>query len=104
HHARKRNCQVITQRQIRFARSFVNAALEYFEDELIPFFAILTHQRFDILDSGRLEWLKPIAAIYIFDHTDDVIAFANVFGEKVAHAARWLCLCRRHYLKTENPA
>src|ERR1041385_1254545 len=42
-YAGQRYRQVVTQREIRFARCSVYASLEYLEDELIPFFAILAH-------------------------------------------------------------
>src|SRR6185369_155657 len=80
HDAGEGNRQIVPQREIRFARSLVNATLKYLEDELTPFFAILTRQRFDILNGRRLERLKAVAAVHVLDHTDNVIAFANVLG------------------------
>ena len=67
------------------------AALEDFEDELIAFFAVLAHQGFDVFDGGSFQRLETIALVHFLDDADDVFAFAHVGGQKVAHAARWLC-------------
>src|SRR5688572_23118675 len=58
HHTRQRNRQVVTQSKIGFASSFMYAALEYFEDQLVSFFAILAHQRFDVFRGRRFQWFK----------------------------------------------
>ena len=64
--------------------------LEDFEDELVPFFTIFAHQRFDIFDGGSFQRLEAVALIDGLDHADDVLAFAHVGWQKVAHAARGL--------------
>jgi hypothetical protein len=78
----------------------MDAALEYFEEELIPFLAILSQQRFDILNCGSLERLKPVAFVNFLDDADDVLTPPHVRREKIAHAARWLCFGGGHLIKT----
>src|SRR5262245_32382872 len=78
HHPGQGNCQVIAQCQISFASRFMNAAFEYFEDELVPFFAILAHQCLDVFDSRCFQWFEAVAFVHLFDHTDDVLPFADI--------------------------
>src|SRR4051812_34916321 len=91
--ARKRNGQIVTERQVCLARLLVLAALEYFEDELVALLAILPHQRLYVLDGGRLQRLEAVTLVNVLDDAYDVLAPPNVRREKVAHAARRLCLC-----------
>ena len=64
------------------------AALEDLEDELIALFAVLPHERVDVLGSGCLERLESIALVDTLDDADDVFTATHVFREKVAHPAR----------------
>ncbi len=85
---RERDGQIVTEREIRLARRFMLAALEDLEDELIALFAVLPHERVDVLCSRRLERLKAIALVDTLDDADDVFAATHVFREEVAHPAR----------------
>src|SRR5205823_3250806 len=60
------------------------------ENELVAFFAVLTKQRLDVLDGGRLERLEAVALVDALDDAEDVLAPADVLREEVAHAARRL--------------
>ena len=42
-YARQRDSQIVSQREIGFAALFMLTALEDFEDELVPFFAVFAH-------------------------------------------------------------
>jgi hypothetical protein len=68
----------------------VLAALQDLEDELIALFAILPHQRLEVLDRRGLERFEAVALVHPPDHADDVLATPDVFREVVAHAARGL--------------
>src|SRR5690242_15842826 len=92
-HARQRHSEIVAQSEIGFARLFMFAALENFEDELITFFAILAHQGLDVFDGRSLQRLETIALVHFLYHTNDVFAFADFCGQEIAHAARWLSLC-----------
>src|SRR6185369_9308622 len=80
HNTRQRYRQVVAEREIGFTASLVYATLQYFEDQLIPFFAILPHQRFNIFSSRRFERLEAVSLEHVFNYTNDVFAPANVFG------------------------
>jgi hypothetical protein len=104
HDARQRHGQIVAQREVCLACLLVLAPLEDFEDELIALFAVLPQQRLDVLDRRGLQRLKPVALVHPLDDADDILAPANIRGEKVAHPARRLCLASCHYLKMEKPA
>jgi hypothetical protein len=84
--ARERHRQVVAQRQIRFPGRFVLAAPQYFEDQLVAFFSVLSGQRLDVLERRRLERLETVAAVDVADDPDDMLAAADILGKKIAHA------------------
>src|SRR5437763_8488541 len=86
--ARERNSQIVAQREIGLAGLFVLAALENFEDELIAFFAVLTHQGLDIFDRGSFQRLEAVTLVHLFNNANHILALAHVGGQKVAHTAR----------------
>src|SRR6266404_5545442 len=98
----ERHGQIVTQRQIGLAGLFMLAAFQDLEDELIAFFAVLAHQRFDVFDGGSLQRLETVSLVHGLYDADDVLAFAHVGGQKVAHAARWLCFWGRHLRLARN--
>src|SRR5687768_675454 len=63
HNAREWHRQIVTQREISFARALMHAAFQYLEDELVPFFAILPHQRLNVLGSRRLQRFETVALV-----------------------------------------
>ena len=68
----------------------MNASLEDFIDELIPFLTILAQQCFDVFNRGSLERLKPVAFVDLLYNGNNVFASSDVGGKKITHAARWL--------------
>ena len=98
--ARERHRQVVAQREVCLARLLVLAPLEDFEDELVALLAVLPHQGLYVLDRGRLKGLEAVTLVSLLDDAHDVLAPPNVRGEKVAHAARRLCLCS--HLESRN--
>src|SRR6185503_21290395 len=57
----ERHRQVVTQSEISFATSLMNAALQYLEDKLITLVTILPHQRFNVFRRRCLQRLKTVA-------------------------------------------
>src|SRR3989442_7764173 len=80
--ARERHSQLVTQSKVDCARAFMHAALENFEDYLVPFLAILAHQCLDIFDGGSFQRLEPIALVDFLYHADDILAPPNVSRKK----------------------
>ena len=86
--AGQRHREVVAQREVGFARRLVLAAAQHLENELVAFFAVLARQRLDVLERRRLERLEAVAAVDVFDDTDDVFAAAHVLREEIAHPTR----------------
>src|SRR4030095_10807760 len=84
--ARERDRKVVTQGKISLAACFMNATFQNFEDELVPFFAVLPHQRFNVFGCRRFQRLKSVALKYLFDHTDNILTLSNISGEKITNA------------------
>jgi hypothetical protein len=72
----------------------VLSAPQDLEDELVALVAVLSQQRIDVLDGGRLERLEPVAIVNIPDDADDIVAPPDVLRQEIAHPARGL---RRHH-------
>src|SRR6185436_8852268 len=81
---------------------FVFSPLEDLEDELIALFAVLPHQRLEVLDRRRLERLAPVALVDATDHADDVLSTPDVFGEVIAHPARGFGAAHSQRLVMQN--
>jgi hypothetical protein len=59
----------------------------------LPSLAVL-HQRFDVLERGRLERLEPVPLINVAHDADDVFTAAEIVGKKIAGAAGRFVDCR----------
>src|SRR5204863_4005451 len=93
---RKRNGEVVAQRQIGLPGRLVLAPPKDFEDQPVAFLAVLAGERLDVLERRRFEWLEAIALVHRRDDANHVLAPADVFGQEIAHAARRPGLLRRH--------
>src|SRR5262249_6088645 len=98
-HARQRNGQVVTQRQVGLTARLVLAALQDLENELVALFAVLPEQRLDVLEGRRLERLEPVALVDLADDADDVLPPADLLGQKIPCTAGRLS---RHQLWLES--
>ena len=90
-HARERDGQVVAERKIGLAGSFVLAAAQDLENELVALLSVLPRERLDVLERWRLERLEAVPLVHAADDVDDVLAAADVAGKEVACAARWFC-------------
>jgi hypothetical protein len=63
------------------------------EDQLIAFFAVLPHQRLEVLNRRGFERFEAVALVDLLDDADDVLPPSDVLGQEVAHAARRFCAC-----------
>ena len=57
---------------------------------LLPSSPYLPEQRLDVLERRRLERLEPVALVHVAHDADDVLAAADIVGQKIARAARGL--------------
>src|ERR1700722_2053306 len=62
------------------------AVVEYFEDELVAFFAIFAHKRVQVFHGGGFEGLVAVQLKDFADGVEDITAFADGGGIEVAGA------------------
>src|SRR6185312_14143830 len=68
----------------------VLSAPQNLEDQLIPLFAVLAHQRFDVFERGGFERYEPISLISAADDIEDVLTPADVVGQEIARSSSGL--------------
>ena len=67
HHTRQRHRQVVPQREIGFALASCSPRFRILKMSLIAFFAVLPHQRLDVLERRGFERFEAVTLVHVAD-------------------------------------
>lgn len=83
--------EVVSEAQVALSGGSFCAAHEDFEEELVAFFAVFTHEGFDIFDGGGFDGFEAMFFVNASDGVHDAHAFAHLLREEIASSFRDTC-------------